>query len=212
MTALLVAGVQDRYISETTTGAGTTPSEGSVLTDSLLATLWVDSVTSGTLSVSVYTLTDTGKEVLLFSFPTISAPTTNLLLKKSGVTMQRFRIVATYTGVCQYEVYIRAMEGAGESNSKILGNDNWRVSQEDVTTTPGVLIASSLTDRNGVLVKNWSGSSTVFIGESLAKADASVGYPLAPKDAIAMDIAAGAEVYAVADVGTADIRIVESGA
>lgn len=114
---ILHPGVQDRFIYETTLGAGTTSKEGSIQSDSLLATLWIDSITSGTLSVSVYTLTDSGKEVLLFSFPTIAAPSTELLLKKSGTSLQRFRIVATYTGVCNYEVYVRAVEGAGDSGS-----------------------------------------------------------------------------------------------
>lgn len=199
-------------LAETTVGAGSRVAQSSIQSDSLLATLWVSSVTSGNLSVSVYTLTDTGKEALLFTFPTVTAPTTNLLLKKSGISLQRFKVVATYSGICEYEVYVRAVEGAGESSARILGSDNWRVSQQDVTTSPGILISSTLTDRNGVLVKNWSQSSTIYLGEELAKADSSVGYPLGPRDAVAMDIAAGAEVYAVSDTGTADIRIIESGA
>jgi len=82
---LIHNGTQERVIFDTPTAPGTTEKEGSVQTDSLLATLWVDSVASGTLDVSVYTLTDTGKEVLLFSFPTISAPSSSLLLKKAGI-------------------------------------------------------------------------------------------------------------------------------
>lgn len=198
-------------IAEVTTGAGSTDRQSSVQTDSLLASLWVNSVTSGTLSVSVYTLTDNGKEVLLFSFPVLSAPTANLLLKKSGVSMSRFRVVATYTGICDYEVYVRAVTGAGESSTRLLGSSNWQVSQTTATTSPAVLIASSLTDRNGVLIKNWNTTGVLYIGESLAKADPAIGYPLGAKDALAMDIAAGTEVYAVADTGTIDVRIAESG-
>lgn len=208
---LIHVGTQERVISETTSDAGVTVREGSIFSDSLLATLWVDSVTSGTLSITIYTLTDNGKEVALFSFPVIAAPTTNLLLKKSGVSMQRFRIAATYTGICQYEVYVRAIESSGESTAKILGNDNWKVSQETVGTVAQILIGAALVDRSGVLVKNWSTSQTIYLAETSIKTTTLVGYPLAPKDALAMDIAAGAAVYAISDAPSADVRIAEAG-
>jgi hypothetical protein len=180
--------------------------------DSLLVSLWVNSVTAGALTVTVTTLTDEGKETQIISFPAVSAPTAELLLKKSAVSLQRFKVTATYTGGCDYEIYVRAIAGSGESSAKILGSDNWQVSQLTLGTTPQVLISSSLNDRNGVLIKNWSAAANVFIGESLAKADPLIGYPLAAKDALALDIAAGAEVYGVSDIAGADLRIVESGA
>lgn len=208
---LLHAGTQERLISEVTIGSGSTVREGSIASDSVLVTLWVNSVTSGDLQVTVYTLTDNGKEKEIITFPTLAAPTTELLLRKSAISLQRFRVVATYSGICDYEIYVRAIEGAGESSSRITGATSWRVSQEDVTTSAAVLIAASLEDRQGVLVKNWSSSGTVFIAEQLASATISIGYPLAPKDALALDIAAGTAVYAVSDAGTVDIRIVEAG-
>lgn len=204
-------GTQCRLINETTSGAGVTSQEGSIQSDALLVTLWVDSVSSGSLSVVVYTLTDTGKEAELITFPSISAPTTSLLLKKSGVSMQRFRIEATYTGACTYEVYVRAIESSGESSTKLLGASSWKVSQETIGTSATVLIPASLDDRNGVLIKNWSVTQTIYLAETSAKATSSEGYPLAPRDAVAMDIAAGAEIYAVSDASGADVRLVESG-
>lgn len=208
---LIEVGTQERVIAETTLASGTTEFNGSIKSDAILATLWVDSVTSGSLTVSVYTLTDEGKEAFLFSFPTISAPTASLVLKKSGVLMQRFLIRATYTGVCSYEIYVRAISNSGESTARILGSDNWEVSQEDVTTAPAILIPAALIDRQGLLVKNWSSTATIYIGEILAKADITIGYPLGPKDALSLDISAGSEVYAVADAGIADIRIAQAG-
>lgn len=104
------SGTQDRVISEVTTGSGTTSREGSVQSGGLLATLWVNSVTSGTLTVSVYTLTDTAKEVLLFSFTPVVAGSVDLMLRMGGPCMQRFRVKAVYTGVCSYEIYVRAVE------------------------------------------------------------------------------------------------------
>lgn len=209
---LLSPGTQDRYIAETTTGAGSTVREGSIESDSLIATLWVDSVTSGDLSVHINTLTDIGKEITILTFPVVAAGTVNLLLKKAAISMQRFRIVASYSGICAYEIYVRAVTGAGEASARILGSENWRVSQVDVGIAPQILIPAALTDRNGVLVKNWSVTATIYLAETLVKASGAIGYPLAPRDALAMDIAAGAEVYAISDLDTADIRIAESGA
>lgn len=197
-------------ISEAPTMAGGTSKDGSIRSDSLVATLWVNS-TAGTLTVTVYTLTDEGKEVELFHFPDIVAGSTNLLLKKSGVSLQRFRIQANYTGACDYEIYVRAVQGLGESSTRILGASDWRVSQQNVGTTPVILIGASLEDRNGVLVKNWDDTGTLYISESLLTATAGTGYPLAPKDALALDIAAGASVYAVGDEPVVDVRITESG-
>lgn len=208
---LIHPGTQERVVTETTTGSGSTIREGSIQSDSLLVTLWAQSVTSGSLSVSVFTLTDEGREKEIITFPALVAPTTELLLRKSAVSLQRFRIVATYSGICEYEIYVRAIEGAGESSSKIAGAGSWSVSQTNVTTVAGVLIASTLTDRAGVLVKNWGTTGTIFIAESLIKADAAIGYPLAAKDALALDISAGTAVYAVADTGPIDVRIVQAG-
>lgn len=115
---LLNNGTQERLISETAVAGGSTVKEGSIKSDSLLVSLWVNSITTGTLSLKVYTLTDTGKGVEIIDFPAISTGTTNLLLKKSAVSLQRFRVVATYTGGCSYEVYVRAIEGGGGSESQ----------------------------------------------------------------------------------------------
>lgn len=205
-------GTQERIFDITATEAGVSRKLGVIESDSLLATLWVTSIdVSATLDIDIYTQTDAGKRVKLFSFPQLTGPSTDLLLRKSGVSMQEFEVVATYTGPVQFEMYIRAITGSGESNTRILGAGNWRVSQETVTTSAAVLIPASLTDRNGLLVKNWDATNTVFIAESLASATIGTGYPLAPRDALAVDLAAGSEVYAVTNAGTADIRIVEVG-
>lgn len=225
---LITKGVQDRVIAEVTTGAGSTSREGSVNSPAILASLYVNSVTAGTLTVSVYTMTDVGKESLLFTFPVIAAPTVNLLLRRSGDTLQRFRVVADYTGICDYEVYIRATESGGTQDVNILGqpidvnviNDidvtivppsQWQTSQQTVTTTAALLIPAAIADRKGILIKNWSAGTDVFLGESLAAANTASGYPLSARDAVALDISAGSAVYAVTSSGTADIRIVQAG-
>lgn len=210
---LIHPGTQERLIAETTTAAGTTIREGSIQSDSLLVTLHVSDVISGSLQVSVVTLVDDDGQTSsnIITFPVLNAPTVNILLRKAAVSMQRFRITATYSGVCTYKVYVRAIEGAGESSARILGSSDWRVSQLTVGTSPVILIAASLDDRSGILVKNWSVTQTIYISEDSIKADAAVGYPLAPRDALALDIAAGAQVWAVSDAAGADIRLAEAG-
>lgn len=207
---LIHPGTQELLISETTIGAGVTTKQGSIQSDSLLASLWVDSVSSGTITVVVSTLVDDGMESELFSFPVVSAGTVNLLLRKSGNSMQRFVVRATYTGVCSYRVYIRAIEGAGESSVRIVGAAAFRVSQQDVTTTPMELVPASLDDRQGIIIKNWSATTNMYIAETEAKATSGEGYPVAPRDNVTLDISAGATVWAVAESGTVDVRIGES--
>lgn len=207
---ILQSGTQDRVIAETTTSSGVTSREGSVITDSLVATLFVESITSGDLTVEIFTLTDTGREVSLFAFPVISAGTTNLLLKKAGVTMQRFRVVATYSGECKYEVYVRAVNGIGESSVKILGSGSLETSAASVSTTPAVLIPSALVDRNGLSLLNYQGGGILYISEDITKLPAQA-WPVAPGGGWSLDINAGVTIYAVSSSGTLDVRIAQSG-
>lgn len=207
---LIHPGVQERLLKESTAAAGTTSKDGSVQSDSILVSLWVDSVTSGTLDVKVYTLTDNGKELEIITFPTISAPSTELLLKKSGVSLQRFRVEVTYTGVCSYEVYVRAIEGAGESSVRMLGSASMETGQATVTTTPGILIPASLVDRNGVSLLNYSGAGTLFVSEDISKLPAQA-WPVAPGGGWSLDISAGVTLYAVSSSGSLDVRIAQSG-
>lgn len=207
---MLPSGTQDRAIRETTISAGSKAYDGSVMTDSLLATLWVDSVSSGNLTVEVFTLTDDGKQLLLFAFPVVSSGTVNLLLKKAAVTLQRFRVVATYTGACQYEVYVRAVNGAGEASVKIVGAATLETSATPITASPGVLIASTLTDRNGLIIKNYTGSGTLFVSEDIAKLPAQA-WPISPGETWFLDIAAGVTIYGVSSGSSLDVRIAQSG-
>jgi hypothetical protein len=207
---LINRGTQERLLRETTLGAGSTIKEGSVNTDSILVTVFVESVTSGTLVVTVDTLTDNGKQLQIIGFPTVSSPSTELLLKKSAVSMQRFEVTATYTGICQYEVYVRAIEGAGESSVRILGPANLSTSSATVTTSAAALIPAALTDRSAVSIRNYSGAGTIFVSESLAKLS-SDAWPIGPGETWSLDIASGVTLYAVSSSGSNGIRIAEAG-
>lgn len=210
---LLNHGVQSRLLLETTTGAGSTSREISVESDSALVTLNVSSLVSGSLSVVVYGLagTDIGAATPpLITFPVVSAPTTNLLLRAASLVTQRLLIVATYTGICTYEIQVRAVNGASGS-TRILAADNLSMSQTTLGTTVVAVIPASLTDRAGVIIKNWSTTQTVYIGATAAEAVPGVGYPLAPKDALALDVSAGVAIWGVSDAAGADLRIAQSG-
>lgn len=210
---LLHPGVQTRILNESPAVAGTTSRELNLQSDAVLVSVFASSVT-GTLDVSVYAITGDdqtgGEQALLFSFPQLSAATANLLLRRSAITLSRVRIVVQYSGACSYSINVRAV-GSGSSDTRILGAANLVTTKATVGTSASLLIPSALEDRAGLLIKNWSTTQTVYVAETLVKATLSDGYPLAPRDAVAMDISAGVEIYAISDAPAADVRIVESG-
>ena len=208
---LIHTGTQVRLLNEATSGAGTEVREGSVQSDSLLVTLFVSGVSSGDLDVVVHTLTDSGKEVDIITFPTISAPTTSLLLKKSAVTMQRFKVTATFTGACTFEVYVRAMMGSGESSVRLIGAANLETDAVTIGTTPTVLVPATLVDRNGLSFINYSGAGTLFVSEDITKLP-NEAWPIPPSGGWSLDIASGVTIYAVSSSGNLDVRIAQSGA
>lgn len=208
---LIHEGTQERLIAETTSGAGATSKEGSVASDTLLVSLWVNSISSGSLTVTAYTLTDEGKQVQIISFPVLTSGTTDLLLKKSAISLQRFKVTATYTGACSYEVYVRAIS-AGETTARILGSSNWSVNQATVGTTPQLLIAGAIADRRGLMIRNNSSANQiVYVGESAATATVANGFPIIPGESFAVDLESGAAVYAVSDIAGADVRYAQAG-
>ena len=155
-------------------------------------------------------MTDHGKEILLFKFPTLTAPTVDLQLKKSGVSMARFIVRAEYSGVCRYEIYVRAIEGAGESNVKIVGAAELQTSAVTVTETPGVLIPSTLTDRTGISILNYQGAGVLFVSEDISKLPEQA-WPVPKGGGWSLDITAGVTLYAVSSSGDLDVRIAEAG-
>lgn len=190
------------------TAAGSKIVDFSIQSDNVLVSLY-GSIIGGTLDVSVYTVGDEGHELLLFSFPQLTAPTVELLLKKSAATLSHIRIKSTWTGASNFSIRAKAI-GSGESSVKILGAGDWKVSKIGISGA-ALLIAADLTDRAGLVVKNHSLAPTLYLAETLAKATVGIGYPLGPGEAIAMDLAAGQELYAISSSGTVDVRIIEGG-
>ena len=205
---LLNSGTQSTLIKESTSQPGTTSRDVGIETDAILLALVVTSIT-GTLDINVYSVAD-GQKSLLLSFPQVTAATTSVLLRRSAITTSSVHIEATYSGQCSYTLQARAV-GAGASDTKILGAGGWKVSQQTLGTTAALLVPVAFNDRAGVLIRNWSVTQTIYVAESSASADPGIGYPLAPKETIAIDIAAGAEVWGESDAAGADVRIVEAG-
>lgn len=206
---LLEHGTQIQLISETTAASGTTNKEVSLESDTVLVTLWASAI-SGTLTVNVYNTTDTGKDVLATSFPVVSAPSTVLLLKRAPITTQRVRIEAVYTGAVTYEIYTRAIN-SGLVETRIVGASSAEATQINVTNITTLIIPPSNSDRAGLVLKNWDTTATIYIGMTALQATSATGYPLAPKDALAVDLSAAQGIYAVSDEPTADLRVLSAG-
>lgn len=202
-------GKTHTLLSEEATAAGTQVRTFSTDADSLLASLYVTSV-SGTLDVVIYTYTEDGKEVEAIRFPTITGPTSELLLRKAAAIVSNLRLEVTYTGACTYEVRGRGIT-AGEASVRIASPGNARTFSTTVTSSAALLFPISLTDRNGLCIRNWNTSGVMYIGFSLAQATTAAGYPIAPREQFAMDLEAGATLYAVSDGPTIDVRVVEAG-
>lgn len=208
---LLNQGVQFRLFDESPTQAGSLNKDVGIQSEAVLVTLSAP-VVAGTLDVSVYGSTDdgSGEEALLFTFPQLSSAVAGLLLRRSSVSPARIRVKVSYSDACTYRIHVRAVS-AGSSDVRILGSSEFETSRVIVNTGNMVLIPSALVDRAGVVIKNWSTTQTVYIAESSAKLTSGDGYPLGPRDALAMDVNAGASIWAVADSAGADVRLIQAG-
>ena len=206
----LTQGKEVQVLKSVQTAAGTESVIFSVDAETVLLSAAIIS-TSGDVDIKVYTQGgDDGQELNIIAFPTISAPTTSLVMKKAAQTLQRVRVEVTYTGACSYNIRARGISG-GAADVRILGATNATASANTVSTTAAVLVPSALTDRSGVVIKNNNLSGTMYLGFSLAQASSTIGYPVGPQEALALDVDSGVAVYAVADSGTIDVRLLEAG-
>lgn len=194
-------------VSGTATAAGSQSVEIGVDADTVIVSLFVSSV-SGDLDITVDTVGGQGT-VQVISFPTVSAPTANLLIRKAAAIMDRIRVNATYSDAVDFEVRVRGV-GTGEASVRILGSNEAVAKQSDISTVD-VLVGAALTDRSGLIVKNNNATGILFVGFTAAEATTGNGYPIGPGESLGMDIAAGQEVYGVASSGTIDVRILEAG-
>ena len=207
----LTQGKEVQVLKATETGAGTKSVIFSVDAETILVSLAVVS-TSGDVNVNVYTQGgDDGQELQIISFPTVSAPTTSLVMKKAAQTLQRVRVEVIYTGACQFNVRARGISG-GAADVRILGASTASASQTTVGTSATTIVPAALTDRKGVVVKNNNtGTGTIYLGFTAGEASLTSGYPIGPQEALALDVDSGVAVYGIADTGTIDVRLLEAG-
>jgi len=207
---ILKTGLQEIVLRASPVSGGTITKDLSIQSDAALFLLWVNS-TAGDITVEVYGILDSdGREVLLATFPKINTPSTEISQKRTGTSPTRLRVKVTHTAACDFEVSARAVS-TGSSDTRILGGASLKVSKKTVNSVASLLVPASLADRAAIAIKNWSTSGTIYIGETIAKANQNNGWPIGPRDALGIDIQAGVELYATAVDGPCDIRIIESG-
>lgn len=208
---MLKQGLQEVLLKEKPTSSGSSVKDFSIQSDAVLVAVWVPS-TAGTIQIDVYSILDDGsKESKLITFSPITAPTTTMVQRRSAATTTRLRLRVTYTDSCEFEISARAI-GTGSGDTRILGASTLQMLQKNVSTPHVVLIPASAKDRSAIAIKNNSTSGTIYIGETIAKANIAKGWPIGPKDALGLDVQAGVELYAISDGPVCDIRIIESGA
>jgi hypothetical protein len=209
-------GVQLSVLRRDVTTAGNADVVFDVQSDSLLTTLFAE-VLVGTLDVGVYAITQGGPddsspahEVLLYSFPTISAPSTDLLIQTAAATTARVRIKATWTGACKFDVQARAING-GTSKTQVITANEVQTDQITINSGPAqVLIPASLVDNIGFQLRNWStNGAIVYISTDPLKAVPSLGYPMGPGDVVSISVKGGQAWFASANINGADLRILE---
>jgi hypothetical protein len=207
---ILKTGLQEIVLRSAPTTSGVLTKDISIQSDAALFLLWVNS-TAGDITVEIYGILDSdNREVLLATLPKVNAPSTEILQKRTGTAPTRLRVKVTHTGACDFELSARAVS-TGSSDTRILGGATLKVSKKTVNSVASLLVPASLVDRTAIAIKNWSSSGTIYIGETVAKANQNNGWPIGPKDALGLDIQAGVELYAIAVDGPCDIRIIESG-
>lgn len=206
-------GKEIQVVRTAVTTASTETYEFSGDAEAVLVSLFVSS-TAGDVDVKVLTEGATGQDVEVISFPTVSAPTTELLLRKSASILRKVRVRVTTTGAAEFEIRARGVS-AGASSVSIQGASSWEITRTSVTAVAGVLISSSLQDRQGILVENISDVSgstgLIWVAETLAKATSGAGHPVRSGGNIAVDLQGGSELYAVSDGGTVAVSIIETG-
>jgi hypothetical protein len=207
----LTLGKELQVFDETVTAAGSKTETFSIDAESVLISLYIGA-TSGDVDVSAFTVGRDGQEVEVITFPTISSPTSELLLRKAASALQRVKIVVSYTDACSFNIRARGVS-AGAASVSIEGASNFKASQTDVTSTAGVLIASSLEDRKGILIinNNVGSSEILYLGGTLAQSTTVIGTPVRPGGNVSVNLSAGASLFAVSDGSDIDVRIAETG-
>lgn len=206
----LEAGKTILIMGESPSGAGSLSRVFTLDSDTFQTSLFVSSI-SGSLTVVLSTITGEGKEKEVITYSDITTPSLELDLKKAATAMGIIKATATFTDACSFELRAKGLSN-GETSAKIQSANTARATKVIVPTPGKILLTAALSDRKGVILRNWSTTNTVYIGFSISEANPANGYPIKPQEALAIDIGAGAALYGdIQNAGTADVRIIEAG-
>lgn len=197
-------------MKESTSGAGSLSRVFTLDSDTFQTSLFVSSI-SGSLTVTLSTITEEGKEKEVITYSDITSPSTQLDLKKAATAMGVIKATAVFTGACSFELRAKGLSN-GQMSATIQSANTAKASQVNVNSIPIILLPAALVDRRGVIVRhNGNAGTFLYLGFSAAQASSTVGYPLSKGEALALDIAPGAVLYAVSSNFIIDVRIIEAG-
>lgn len=210
-------GVQLPVISADVSQAETFDVAFDVQSDSILVTVFAET-NAGDLNVEVFAFTEGGprkpgiqtQEASIIQFPTITGPTTNLLLETAAATTSKVRVKASCTAAAKFYVTARAING-GTSTTRVVTAGAAITDQKIVDAgIPQLIIPPTLITGIGFILKNWSqAGQVIYISEQSAKANPTVGYPISPGGNVAVSVKGGQAWYASASADGADLRILE---
>lgn len=195
------------------TGAGTYSQTYDIGTEAMLASLYVES-TSGDIDVSITTHgPDGSKSTSAINFPTVSAPSTELLIKKAAIVLSKITVTVTFTAGCKFSLHGKGIQ-SGDASVSINKAASASASQNTMTTTAAAIISASINDRFGFVIRNFEAAGSgqiLYVGFSLAEATVANGYPIPPGESMAMDLDSAVTVYGIVETGTVDVRILQGG-
>lgn len=205
----LATGKSVTVFDEAPTAAGSLSRQFAVESESVLVSLWVSS-TVGDVNVVVATKAGSNdtESVDVITFPTISAPTTDLLLKKAAIVMGYVTVTVTFSGACDFVVKARGIS-VGEASVKLLGQNAAINYTTNVTNVTAPIIPAALADRAGIALHNTSTTQIVYMGFHTPLTDAD--WEIAPGEKLGLDVAAGVAVYGLVGAGTVVVKVLEMG-
>jgi hypothetical protein len=208
-TAIIAEGQTISIYRGTLVGSGTISYSAVCQTDTILTSVYVASL-SGTVKVKVFTFSQEG-ELEITDFALISAPTPDLVIKQASATLSNIRLELTYTGDCDVDIAMKGISGGSSGSMQIIGPTTGNTSTVTVTPTVGILIAAAANDRKGLIFKNWTPSSTLYIGFTALTATLASGWPMVYGESLAVDVEAGQVIYGISASGNIDVRVLEVG-
>jgi hypothetical protein len=196
-------------IDEVWAGPDTKSTTVLITSDSVLVSVWVETITGGTLSVVCSTVTQEGREFEIINFPPVAAHTTQLLLRKASLALSKIKVTATTTGSCTFQVHVKGIN-IGETTTKIAGSAAAVAIPYIATSTPAILIPATLQDRAAVQILNNGPSGTLYIGFDASQATVGNGYPVGVGGYWSGDLAAGGLIYASTSGPAIDVRTIQA--